>query len=124
MEPVTLERRDLTSLRAAGAAMLGIAVVRPFLPFDAGAPCPLKALTGVPCPMCGMTRSVTSVVHGNLGHALAMQPAGFLAVALAVLLVLNWRVPNRIRIPIWVPVTLIALMWAYNLWKYATGRPV
>ncbi len=124
MEPMVLERRDLSGLRVAGAAMLGIAVARPFLPFDLGIGCPLRAATGIPCPMCGMTRSVTSIIHGNLGHALAMQPAGFLAVALAVILVLNWRIPSRIRIPIWVPVVLIGLMWTYNLWKYASGRPV
>ncbi|MCU1459390.1 MAG: hypothetical protein JWL73_3482 [Actinomycetia bacterium] len=123
MEPLVLERRDLTSLRVAGAVMLGIGVVRPLLPFDGGAPCPFKAVTGIPCPMCGMTRSVTSVVHGDLGHALTMQPAGIVLVVLAVLLLVNWRLPRRMQIPIWVPAVLIALMWTYNLWKYATGRP-
>jgi hypothetical protein len=124
MEPMVLERRDLSGLRLAGAGMLAVAVIRPMLPIEVVPPCPLRAVLGIPCPMCGMTRSVTSIIHGNLGHALTMQPAGFLVVALAVVLVLNWRMPSRIRIPIWVPVVLIGLMWTYNLWKYATGRPV
>ena len=31
--------------------------------------CPLRALTGIPCPTCGMTRSFTAIAHGNLVQA-------------------------------------------------------
>jgi hypothetical protein len=28
-------------------------------------PCPFRAMTGLPCPMCGATRSVVLFVHGD-----------------------------------------------------------
>src|SRR5260370_39501273 len=82
---------DLNSLRAAGVAMLGLAVVRPMLPFEIAPPCPLRTLTGVPCPFCGMTRGVTAAVHAEVGRARFLNPASILAVVTAVLLVLAWR---------------------------------
>jgi hypothetical protein len=37
-------------------------------------PCPLRALTGVPCPVCGMTTAATRLAAGDLGAALAANP--------------------------------------------------
>jgi len=37
-------------------------------------PCPLRTLTGVPCPMCGMTTAATRLAAGQLGAALAANP--------------------------------------------------
>ncbi len=31
--------------------------------------CPLRALTGIPCPTCGMTRSFTAIAQGDLIQA-------------------------------------------------------
>jgi hypothetical protein len=33
--------------------------------------CPIKALTGIPCPGCGMTRSFIAIAQGNLQGAVA-----------------------------------------------------
>ena len=114
---------DLNSLRAAGVAMLGLAVVRPMLPFEIAPPCPLRTLTGVPCPFCGMTRGVTAAVHGEVGRALFLNPASILAVVTAVVLVLAWRT-KRFTIPLWVITLVLALMWSWQMFKYATGRPL
>jgi Protein of unknown function (DUF2752) len=115
---------DAGRLRAAGAAMLGIAALRgSVLPAGLGPPCPLRTLTGVPCPFCGMTRSVTAVVHGHLGASLALNPAGILAVLLAVFLLFAWRV-RRITYATWLVPVVLGSMWAYQLFKYATGRPL
>ncbi len=103
--------------------MLGIAVVRPMLPIQPGLPCPLRTLTGVPCPFCGMTRAVTDVVHGELAKSLVMNPAGVVAVAIAVALLVAWRV-RRITYATWLIPVVLALMWSYQLFKYATGRPL
>ena len=68
MRTTELEVRDL---RVAGAAMLGAAAVLPLLPGAPGLVCPLRALTGVPCPLCGMTTSVESILQLRLGEAFA-----------------------------------------------------
>jgi Protein of unknown function (DUF2752) len=33
--------------------------------------CPIRYLTGIPCPTCGMTRSFMAIAQGNLFQALA-----------------------------------------------------
>jgi hypothetical protein len=38
--------------------------------------CAVRQLFGVPCPSCGLTRSVVLTVHGQLGTAVALNPAG------------------------------------------------
>ena len=103
--------------------MLGVAAVRPLIPVEFVPPCPLKTITGIPCPMCGMTRGVTSLVHGDFAHALLMNPASYLAVALAVLLLFQWRT-RKVVVPVWLLVAVMALMWTWQIFKYATGRPV
>jgi len=116
-------RFETRELRIAGSAMLGLAAVRPLIPFEFVPPCPLKTITGVPCPLCGMTRGVTALVHGDFARALLMNPASYVAVALALLLLVQWRT-KRVVIPVWVIVTVLASMWAWQLFKYVTGRPI
>jgi hypothetical protein len=103
--------------------MLGVAAVRPLIPIETVPPCPLRTVTGIPCPLCGMTRGVTALVHGDVAEALLLNPASYLAVALAVLLLVQWRV-KRVVIPTWVIVIVLATMWSWQLFKYATGRPL
>jgi hypothetical protein len=51
--------------------------------------CPLRTLTGVPCPLCGMTRAAISLAAGDLGASLAFNPFLLvLALATAVMTVL------------------------------------
>lgn len=42
--------------------------------------CPFEALTGVPCPGCGMTRAILSLVAGDIGGAAAYNPFCFFLV--------------------------------------------
>jgi hypothetical protein len=41
-----------------------------------GWPCPLRALTGVPCPTCFLTRATELALRGDLGGALAHHAFG------------------------------------------------
>jgi hypothetical protein len=45
-----------------------------------GAMCWSRTLLGLSCPMCGMTRSVIALAHGELGASLAFHPGGVLVV--------------------------------------------
>jgi hypothetical protein len=114
---------NLREGRVVGAAMLGIAAVRPAVPFEFVPPCPLRTITGIPCPLCGMTRGVTALVHGDIGHALFLNPGSLLVVAIAVLLIVQWRM-KRVVVPVWAIVTVLAILWSWQLFKYATGRPL
>jgi hypothetical protein len=38
--------------------------------------CLVQATTGIPCPGCGVTRSILAVLIGDLGRAWQMNPAG------------------------------------------------
>jgi hypothetical protein len=114
---------DLKAVRTLGAGMLAIAAVRPLLPVEVVPPCPLRTLTGIPCPLCGMTRGVTAAVHGNLGHALFLNPGSIAAVILAVVLLLAWRT-RRVTVRVWMIVAVLGVLWSWQLFKYATGRPL
>jgi hypothetical protein len=43
--------------------------------------CGLRARYGLPCPTCGMTRSVVMALHGDWAAAWGMAPGGVAAVA-------------------------------------------
>jgi hypothetical protein len=50
--------------------------------------CPIKALTGIPCPGCGMTRGFMAIASGNLREAIGynlFSPILFLGFALTVI---------------------------------------
>jgi hypothetical protein len=66
--------------------------------------CALRARYGLPCPTCGLTRSVVMSLHGEIGRAWRMAPVGpvvvlgLIAFALAMLGVafFEWtRAPQR-----------------------------
>jgi Protein of unknown function (DUF2752) len=62
--------------------------------------CPLRSLTGIPCPTCGMTRSFTAIAQGDLGQAVQYHLFGpavfilFLMVALHLLRELKANQPR------------------------------
>jgi hypothetical protein len=104
-------RRDT---RIVAGAMLGVAVVWPRLPVHPPLACPLRTLTGIPCPFCGMTRAVVAAMHGHLLESLRFNPAGVLVVVLALALLAGLRV-DRVRVPPWVGAVFVALLWAWNV---------
>lgn len=108
---------DLAGLRVAGLAMVTAAAVLPALPGPDGIPCPLRTLTGIPCPLCGMTTSVTAAVQLEPLAALAANPAGVLAVLVALGLLL-FRGPRQLSFPVWVLPPALVLMEIWQLVRF------
>lgn len=114
---------ELRPLRAAGLLLVPAAIALSVMPVDPIPPCPLRTLTGIPCPLCGSTRGVIAAVHGDVGQALTLNPASIGVLLLALLVLVGWRV-ERVRIPAWGIVAVFAVLWGYQMFKYATGRPL
>lgn len=53
--------------------------------------CIFKAMTGLPCPGCGMTRAFLRLFHGDLEGALYFHPLFWLVPVLAGLYLLSFR---------------------------------
>src|SRR5262245_56527753 len=85
--PPSRTRAHAHHIRLATAGLLGVAAVWPVLPAHPPLVCPLRDLSGVPCPFCGMTRATVAALHGHLGASLAFQPMGivFIVAVIAVL---------------------------------------
>jgi hypothetical protein len=115
--PIVVRLREL---RYAAVAMLALAAAWPLLPTGAGLPCPWRTLTGIPCPFCGMTRSVTSTVHLDVAAAFDLNPAGIAVVVAALVLLVAWRV-RRVHVPLWVIPAAVVTLWAYQIAFYPHG---
>jgi hypothetical protein len=74
---------------ATGALAIGAAVLLDPAAVEHGpVVCPVRLLTGLPCPGCGSVRAWTAAVHGDLAAAVAHNPfAVVLLVATVLLLV-------------------------------------
>jgi hypothetical protein len=108
---------DLHDLRIAGGLLLAGAALVPLVPGPNGLPCPLRSLTGIPCPLCGMTTSVTAAVHLDLVAAVAANPAGVVAVLVAVA-VLVFRRRGQVSVPMWAAPVALLLMEVWQLVRF------
>lgn len=48
--------------------------------------CPFREATGIPCPSCGMTRSLVHLAHGDLAGSLTLNPLFSMAMMTALFL--------------------------------------
>lgn len=108
---------DLRDLRVAGAAMLFLAAALPLVPGYPGVPCLLRTFTGIPCPFCGMSTSVKETVRLQLRDAWAANPAGVVAVVIAVTLIVVR--PRSVRLPALLISTVLAAMWIFQLFRFS-----
>lgn len=106
-----------SELRIPAAAMLAAGAALPLLGHP-GPGCLLRALTDVPCPLCGMTTSVSSTVRGDLQQAVAAAPAGVVVAAFALWVLLTGR-PRRLELPLPGVVLALVVMWVFQLFRFS-----
>jgi hypothetical protein len=99
----------------AAAGLVGAAAVWPLLPVHPPLVCPLRAATGIPCPLCGMTRACVAAAHGHLATSLAFNPAGVLVVVAAVVALMRPQLFTRVRAPGWLMIAAIGALWLWNI---------
>lgn len=116
---------------ALSTAALAAVALGPLARVDPSRPgpvlCPFRLLTGLPCPFCGVTRSLMALGQGHVGLSLHLSPLGPIVLAAAlVLLVVTGRARWR-RAPVaWPPrlmvlgAALVVVSWAYQLSRGAT----
>ena len=93
--PAHVERRHVA---AAGAACAALAVVGLVDPSETTLtpPCPLRALTGLDCPLCGATRATHALVRGDLLTALDFNALYVVVLPIVLVLGLLWLVRGRL----------------------------
>ena len=94
-------------------------------------PCSFHALTGLPCPSCGMTTAFAHMAHGQFRKAFIAQPLGALGFLLCVILLpivlfaaiadrnlleISERVPWKMVM--WALGTLFVLAWLFKLYMF------
>jgi hypothetical protein len=120
-------------LSAFGVAVAGAAAVWPLFTAttSAGLPCPLRWVTGVPCPFCGLTTAAVDLVHGDpvasLGDNPVIMGLAILTVAVAPLIVLRtlgvvpppkpWSARTRRRVELTM-LAAVAVSWVFQLHRF------
>ena len=88
---------DVLFIRVAQITALILLMVGIILPSGGlGVPlCMFKRVFSLPCPGCGLTRSVSSVLHGDFLKSWSYHPLGIFFVAATLLFVFNLAMPRR-----------------------------
>lgn len=123
----------------AGALLIALGVTAAALPGIEQGPvvCPFRAVTGFPCPWCGLTRAAHWLMHGDPARAFAINPLDTLLLLVAVPAVAGMAVANRVggfalrvtmspgeRRAAWGALAaMVAANWAFVLGAQGLGAP-
>ena len=81
-----------------------------------GVNCPIRFLTGISCPGCGMTRAWISLLQGNLSAAVSYHPLLFTVVPAVIAVFFRSRIPKRIfSILTWALILLFLAVYLYRM---------
>lgn len=80
-----------------GLATLQLVLFSAGLP---GWPCPILHLFGVPCPGCGLTRAITSLVYGDLHASVSSHAFAPIFLAGIILAGVSGLLPEKTREPV------------------------
>ena len=122
--------RDRIAVAALPAGALAFRAVYP----PEGGPrlmfCPFRVLTGLVCPLCGMTRAMASLGHGQWQKAIDYHPLSPLVMA-SVVAWLGWNLlrperpvdPARVPRRVWIGIGLTLLGLNTLRWWGTIGSP-
>jgi len=81
--------------------------------FPIGLACPLKAMTGLDCPLCGATRATFALARGDIGAALDFNALYVALLPFLAVLVAMWLLRRTAPTPLrWRRLPLAALVAA------------
>lgn len=69
----------MSALSFVGYVWIGFQLLHSTEHYDGFDFCLFKNLTGVPCPSCGITRSIIQLYHGQFAEAILINPIGLIA---------------------------------------------
>jgi hypothetical protein len=89
--------------------------------------CPFKALTGIPCPGCGMTRAMLSVTKGDFRGAFGYNPFSFFLLFMVVVSIIPGRQAEKL--PSITPIVMnyffiVVLVALLIFWFFARILPI
>lgn len=97
--------------------------------------CLIKHTTNIPCPSCGSTRSILSLLEGNIPEAFAFNPIGIVLFMVLIITPFwivydllfrkNTLLNNYLRMEVWLrrksvyipAIMLIFVNWMWNIYK-------
>lgn len=59
--------------------------------------CPIKTLTGLDCPGCGITRMFVALSHGHIYQAFRYNPLVFIELPILIILILLYKFNKKSR---------------------------
>ena len=90
------------------------------------ASCPLLLSIGLPCPGCGMTRAVASVIRLDFENAFYLNPVAFLIVLFLIVFFFFRYILGKesklLNIFFWVIVALLFVRYFYGMYKWFPDR--
>ena len=131
LRPLEVDHEQLWLLvGGASLCLLGVALATPGIQLPR---CAFKTITGLPCPTCGVTRTVIALSRGDVDRALFLNPLAAIACGAALLYLIYAAAVLALRLPRLRPtvsaqsarrlrvatVAVVALNW---VWLIATGR--
>ena len=131
LEPPEIDHEALWLLvGGASLCLLGAALATPGIQLPR---CAFKTITGLPCPTCGVTRTIIALSRGDVDRALFLNPLATIACAAGLLYLLYAAAVLALRLPRLRPavsaaaarrvrIGAVAVLAANWLWLIATGR--
>lgn len=99
-----------TGLLMAAVIMAGVSLLGHGL-------CPSKELVGLPCPGCGLTRSILLILRGRFAESWQLQPFGYAWLVLAVVFIVD-RYILETQQKFWVGMLVVICIGMVALYSY------